>query len=273
MRSGWVCLFRKIRDSLVFQNAELLKLWILCLVNANHQDALVRVDGLADPVLVKRGQFITGRYALHSEYYRAKRKSNKSPSTLWRWLESLQDMENLHIETNSRFSLITIVNYEIYQGIDFQNEQANEQPVNSPCTAGEQPVRTNNNVNNENNDNKSSSSPKLRFDEADMGTARWMFSLIQRDLPNERAPNFEKWANEIRLMREHDQRTPEAIRDVFAWANGDGFWKSNVLSPAKLREKFSKLILQMKERKNGNGKSYTPGPGQQYDPSAKPVEW
>ncbi|MGA2061329.1 MAG: helix-turn-helix domain-containing protein, partial [Thermoguttaceae bacterium] len=49
-----------------------------------------------------------------------------------------------------------------------------------------------------------SSCRKLRFDEADMETAQWMFSLIRNVEPSAKVPNYKDWANTIRLMRERD---------------------------------------------------------------------
>ncbi len=63
---------------------------------------------------------------------------------------NVRNMGNLTIKTNSRFSLVTIVNYEEYQQSAREVEQPVEQPVNSRRTAGEQPVNTNNNDNNSN---------------------------------------------------------------------------------------------------------------------------
>jgi hypothetical protein len=53
---------------------------------------------------------------------------------------------------------------------------------------------------------------------------------------------------------------------VFGWANQDGFWKSNILSPAKLREKFSQLKIQMEGKKDGNKRrdGFRCGEGQRY---------
>jgi hypothetical protein len=142
MEEGWIKLHRRLKDSEVFADPELLKLWILCLMEANHKGRWVAVSGLGRPVFIERGQFITGRYALHGMYYRKKKKTNACPSTVWRWLETLRDMKNLNIETNSRFSTVTITNYSTYQNEVCQNEQPNAQAMNSRCTAGEQPVRT-----------------------------------------------------------------------------------------------------------------------------------
>ena len=59
-----------------------------------------------------------------------------------------------------------------------------------------------------------------------------------------RAPNVsQKWIDDIRLMVERDSRTPEQIRYLIDWCQNDGFWKTNILSPSKLREKFEQLRL------------------------------
>ncbi len=54
-------------------------------------------------------------------------------------------------------------------------------------------------------------------------------------------PNWDRWANSIRLMREQDKRSHDEIWHVFDWANRDSFWCSNILSPDKLREKYPQL--------------------------------
>lgn len=114
----------------------------------------MKVDGLAVPILIKPGQFVTGRFAFHKAMYPKKKKINKSSSTVWRWLQTLEKLENLHIETNSRYSIVTIMNWGIYQQGSLDFEQVNEQPVNSRRTAGEQPVHTNKNVENGENGKK-----------------------------------------------------------------------------------------------------------------------
>ena len=103
--------------------------------------------------------------------------------------------------------------------------------------------------------NKTSSCRKLRFDEADHATAAWMFGLIQAMNPGHKKPNLDQWANDVRLMREQDKRTDADIRATFTWANQDGFWRTNILSPAKLRKQFDQLTLKREEQTNGNRSS------------------
>ncbi len=90
--------------------------------------------------------------------------------------------------------------------------------------------------------------------------ARWMFSLIQTLHPSHREPNWRTWARDVRLMREVDKRDHSQIARLFRWANGDSFWRTNVLSPAKLRAKWDQLVIQRNARQHGPGASPIPAP-------------
>lgn len=78
-------------------------------------------------------------------------------------------------------------------------------------------------------------------------------SDILERLPKFKQPNLETWAKHIRLMVERDNRTLEEIWKVWRWVNADTFWQANILSPAKLRDKFDTLTAHMARNKsNGN---------------------
>jgi DNA-binding MarR family transcriptional regulator len=85
--------------------------------------------------------------------------------------------------------------------------------------------------------------------------ASWIFSRIRTlyeqaaetdgEVARPREPNWNAWANEIRLMRTIDGRTHRQICDMFRRVQSDPFWCRNVLSPAKLREKWDDLVLKL----------------------------
>ncbi|EQB7288389.1 replication protein [Morganella morganii] len=93
----------------------------------------------------------------------------------------------------------------------------------------------------------------------DLKAAQWIYGKVQIVSPTVAEPAWHNWANDIRLMRQIDGRTHEEICRLFQWANKDPFWCSNVLCPAKLREKWPTLVIQ----------SQQPGRGQQ-NPSGRP---
>ena len=85
--------------------------------------------------------------------------------------------------------------------------------------------------------------------------AEWIFSRIKKlyekaaetdgEVTRPKDPNWNAWANEIRLMRTIDRRTHRQICEMFKRVQGDSFWCKNVLSPSKLREKWDELSLKL----------------------------
>jgi len=91
-------------------------------MEANHEGREVMFPGLLSPIKLNPGQFITGRDSLHRDYHLAdikpkkyRRKLAPTATTLYRWLDSLSNMQNLHIKKTNKYSIITIINWEQYQ--------------------------------------------------------------------------------------------------------------------------------------------------------------
>ena len=66
-----------------------------------------------------------------------------------------------------------------------------------------------------------------------------------------------KWARSADLMIATDKRSPPRISALIRWVQHDGFWRTNVLSMDKLREKFDQLEMKAQQTAKGgnvNGK-------------------
>lgn len=86
----------------------------------------------------------------------------------------------------------------------------------------------------------------------DLEIAKEIFVGVLRVTENQaKEPNFVDWANEIRLMRERDNRQPDHIRKLFDWANKDDFWQKNILSPSKLRHQWANLAARRNSSQKG----------------------
>ncbi|HYE82668.1 MAG TPA: hypothetical protein VEG39_10960 [Clostridia bacterium] len=71
--------------------------------------------------------------------------------------------------------------------------------------------------------------------------------LMRRNNPKVKIPeDLNKWALEIDKMLRIDERPEEDIRKVIYFTQADDFWKCNILSTKKLREKFDQLYLKSK---------------------------
>ena len=118
---------------------------------------------------------------------------------------------------------------------------------------------TKNNIQNTNNLSLQTKTPatspakKFSFAEMDLAMAKEMFARIQKLNPNHKQPNFEAWANDIRLLGERDGKSHSEIIELFEWANQDRFWQANILSPRKLREKWDVLVLQRNRQAKPRG--------------------
>jgi len=140
MDRGFVKLWRKSLDSRIFKNPELWQLWTWCLLKANHKPQFVEiVTGKGrSSVLVNTGSFVFGRN-------QAAKEIGQKPSGLWTRCLLLQRLGNLNIQSNTHYSIISIVNWEIYQPL---TEKIDRQDDNQ-LTGNRQPNDTNKNEKNE----------------------------------------------------------------------------------------------------------------------------
>lgn len=150
---GYIRLYRKIRESPIFNDMQLFRLWMICLTEATHKERNQIVG--RQTVKLMPGQFVTGRFDLQGMYNRGLTgEQQKSPATVWRWIEVLEKGEYLSIKSSNKFSTVSILNWHKYQF----DEQQNEQQVSNKRATSEQQVSTNNNVLNDLNDNNTSNS-------------------------------------------------------------------------------------------------------------------
>jgi len=64
--------------------------------------------------------------------------------------------------------------------------------------------------------------------------------------------NLQTWANDFRLLVEKDKHGDKTlIREVMDWVVTDSFWKSNIMSASSFRDKFPKLVIEMRNKTRG----------------------
>ena len=102
MTNGYIKLHRKILDNGVFTDAELLKVFVWCILKANTTPNIVygrKVDV---------GQFITGRVSAAEELH-------LKPSTVYKRMQVLKKQGYIDINSNTKNSLVTVVKFRSYQ--------------------------------------------------------------------------------------------------------------------------------------------------------------
>jgi hypothetical protein len=139
---GYFKCWRKIADSQVFQNEGLLKVWLWCMVKASYKNRCIGFITGKGGVEVKigPGQFVFGRDS-------AAKELKMEPSTVWKRINKLKNLGNCDIESNSQYSIISIVNWTTYQ----PDENKSNIKSNYQVTGKEQARNTNNKVKKEKN--------------------------------------------------------------------------------------------------------------------------
>jgi hypothetical protein len=89
-----------------------------------------------------------------------------------------------------------------------------------------------------------------KFTDEDLAMANEFWEMLFAENPENKKPNLNSWADDIRLMRERDNRTPHQIRWLWHWARGDPFWSTNIRAPEKLRKQFDTLVDKVKKQQS-----------------------
>lgn len=84
-----------------------------------------------------------------------------------------------------------------------------------------------------------------KYSDEDLRLAKHIYRRVLDVAPKTKKPNFDNWADTIRLMVKSDKHDHREIFEVFTWANKDIFWCTNILSPAKLRKQYASLHAKM----------------------------
>lgn len=117
--NGWIKIYNKLQNWEWYDNSDMVSLWVHLLLMANWQDK--NWHG----VPVKRGQLITGRKSLSKNTGISQRKIRTC-------LNRLKMTNEISIKTTNKFSIITIINWDKYQGND--KKRPAERPANGPTT-------------------------------------------------------------------------------------------------------------------------------------------
>lgn len=111
---SWIKLYRKILKSPIWENEKALKVWIWCLVKATFEERKQLVGKTI--VELEKGQFVTGRK-------KASEELNMKERTVYDYFKLLEKLQMISINSNNKFSIITVEKWEDYQVEELKNQQ------------------------------------------------------------------------------------------------------------------------------------------------------
>ena len=116
MAEGWILLHRKLQECEIWDHSQpfdMRSAWVDLLLLANHRDVEIIFD--YKPMVVRRGQYLTSVRKLGERWVWSKDRVLK-------YLRLLESLNMVHRDSSNQRTLITIVNYDVYQ-----NDQDTEQ--------------------------------------------------------------------------------------------------------------------------------------------------
>lgn len=106
-RLGWIKLYRRLIDNEIFEKDKLLRVFIYCLLKANHKKGrkIILNEKLIE---LEKGEFIAGRLTGSEE-------CRMRPSTFWDQILLLKKLKMIEVKSNKSNSIINVIKYQKYQ--------------------------------------------------------------------------------------------------------------------------------------------------------------
>ncbi|HGZ3947813.1 TPA: DnaD domain protein [Staphylococcus aureus] len=147
--TGWISIDRSIQNHWLFKEKRTFskfEAWIYLLMEANHSKAKAPIGNQI--VTVERGQRLTSILTLSDLF-------NWSRFKVKTFLDLLESDGMLEVKTTSKYTLITIVNYDFYQSEQGRNQHQNDiKPTSKQHQSNINPTSKQHQTNTNNNDNK-----------------------------------------------------------------------------------------------------------------------
>jgi len=238
---GWIKLHRKILEHPIFTSGDsyLIHLAIYLLLKVNHEDKRILFNG--QEIVIKRGQGIFGLNQLVKELTPYKNENSRNfkkfKTIIYRRLKILEKLQFLKLQPTNKFTIITILNYDVYQ--------ASETPVKLQRNSSETPVKTNKNNKNDKNEKNIKNINNINtiiglFKNVNPSYERLFANKTQRDSVERLLKKYgEAW------LRSLINRLPEIIKMPYA---------PQITTPYELETKLGRLKVFLEQEKNKNSR-------------------
>jgi hypothetical protein len=265
--SGWVKLHRSCLDHWLYTEYRPLtrrEAWETILLSVNYQPSKTLIKGHVY-------ECQTGQSLLSLESWAKKFVwSIQQVRTFFKLLENdgMIKIEGLQYTTR-----LTVCNWDTYQGSLTDQKQTDNTPITDGQQAANRPLTTikereEREERKERKERKEDYRKRIlseinisdfpSLNDEYLKAAKAFQDLFRKNLLEAGASssNVDKakgtWIDDIRLIIETDKYSLNDLRTVFDFLQTNNFWKKNILSTSKLREKMDKLIMEVNSNRKEN---------------------
>ncbi len=235
---GWVKLHRKMMDNFLYEQVRVFspfEAWMDILMNVNYSDSKVLIKGIVYDVKIGESLKSLDTWAKRWRW---------SKSKVRRFLKTLEDDGMIQVINEGVTTRLIVLNYEIYQGTD-SVEPTPRKPRQNKEIHSE--LMRNINPDNVPSDEKDFYLIANKFhclftqNSVQLGV-RWIHLEKTK---------YKDCVYPIKGLFESDKRSRDELLKVYDFLQKDEFWKTNIQTTKKLREKFDQLITKANSITNG----------------------
>lgn len=232
---GFIKLYRCLKNDVIFSNIKLLKVHIWCLLKATHKNH----ENFVGRQLVKleAGQFVTGRK-------KASEELNMPETTTWDYLKILEKKGTIIITSNNKFSVVTVVNWELYQS---RKKILDSNSDNKTTTNGHK--QENKELNNKRDDTLKTFKPYDKEYKLSKYLSHQISIRLNQSLQNE--STLQKWSVIFEKMVYEDEQNIDVILQVLIFSQENAFWQSVILDANKFRKNFLNIYAKYQLKNKG----------------------
>lgn len=258
MADGWIKLHRKLLDNPLWCCEPFTRgqAWVDLILLANHEYGFFYKRGVK--IELQRGQCGVSEVGLSERWKWSRTKVKK-------FINDLEKEQQIIHQQNNVTQIVTIVKYDEYQTKEQQTIQ--QKDSKSAAEVQQKSINKNNKEELEEKNDKEykktllseieiSDFPNLNYEYIKI--AKSFLLLFRSNLKDAGASTktLEKakgtWIDDIRLLIEEDGYSIDDLREVHGFLSRCAFWKKNIISTSKLREKFVTLKLEIQNERTTN---------------------
>jgi hypothetical protein len=258
---GWIKLHRKILDHWLYHDSNYFRAWGIMLFTVNYEKKRVLINGTL--VDCDRGQAVLSLDSWVEKFGVSKKAGSWTIQKVRTFFDLLEKDRMITRENLIKSTRITICNYVKYQDQQHDNNKqitTKQQPDNNQITTTKEYKERKEGKESKEYRNilmsELSASDVVPEHIEYFEIAKAFYELFKNNLLAAGASlvhlNRAKgsWVDDIRLTIEADGYTVDDLREVWQFLKTSAFWKKNILCTSTLREKMSKLKLEIHNGRN-----------------------
>lgn len=253
---------REVMDHWIYKDNDYFKVWVEMLFRARFLEEPKKDMYEGSLYTINQGEFLFSRpkwslrlnvkdhklrklikLLTEEEMIEKKGRVGKSGATIY-LIKNYNKYNNCANETPA----LTVENTEFEQDSDQPN--ANQMPTICQRNANETPLKKN--VKNEKELKNDNNKPSWSEESDEYRLSLYLYNHMLKNNPEAKKPNLQSWCKHIDYMIRLDNRSVDNIKKVIEFCQNDSFWKSNILSTSKLRDKYDQLYIKLSTKKEGD---------------------